>query len=406
MSAIVIAGAGHAAGQAAATLRQKGFDGDLVVVGDEPHIPYQRPPLSKAYLLGKESLEHLYVRQPAFLEKQRIDVRSGVTVTAIDTARKTLATSDGDIDYGQLLLTTGARPREIQVPGAGLRGVHYLRTIGDVDRIRAGLESAQSVCIVGGGYIGLEVAAACRQLGKQVTVLEMADRVLQRVAVPELSRFYHDLHTANGVDIHVNAKVSEFVGDTRVSAVRCGDVLVDADLVVIGIGIIPNTELAADAGLTCDNGIVVDEYCRTSDPSVFAAGDCTNHPNPQLGYRLRLESVPNALDQARVAAANLLGGSEVHDSVPWFWSDQYGLKLQMVGFAQDADEHILRGSMADHAFALYHLKGNTIVAVDAVNQPREFLAGKKLFCKSVDVEQLRDPDIETRTLVELAGDPS
>lgn len=399
MSAYVIVGAGHAAGQAASSLRQKGYDGELIVVGEEAHIPYQRPPLSKAYLLGDEAIEHLYVRQPGYLEKQNIDVRTGVTANAIDRERKVVTTSAGDIAYDKLLLTTGARPRRLNVPGAELPGVHYLRTIDDVDRIRGELDTVERVCVVGGGYIGLEVASACIALGKRVSVVEMAARVLPRVAVPELSRFYHDVHAAHGVDVRVNAQVERFTGSDRVSGVEFGSGRVDAQLVVVGIGILPNTALAEEAGLDCDDGIVVDEYCRTADPDIYAAGDCTNHPNPQMGCRLRLESVPNALDQARVAAANMLGGSEIHDAVPWFWSNQYDLKLQMVGFSARADRHVIRGSMNAHAFALYHLQGNRVVAVDAVNQPREFLAGKKLFGQEVDVGALSDPDVETRALL-------
>ncbi len=391
MSIIVIAGAGHAAGQAAASLRQKGHTGELIIVGDEPYIPYQRPPLSKAYLSGKEEREHLYVRQAAFYEKQDIDVRTGIQITDIARADKLLHTSAGDIAYDQLLLTTGARPRQLQAAVSDLAGIHYLRTITDVDRIRAEMADAQNVCIIGGGYIGLEVAAVATTAGKTVSVLEMGERVLQRVATPELSAFYHQLHSDHGVAIHVGTQVTGFAGKERVSSVLCGQRTIPADLVIIGIGIVPNVELAEAAGLECADGIVVDESCRTSDPDIYAAGDCTNHPSPQLGRRLRLESVPNALDQARVAAVNMLGGTDIHDSVPWFWSDQYHLKLQMVGFPAGCDRQIVRGNMSEHEFAVFHLRGERLMAVDAVNRPRDFIIGKRLFGQTVDLKRLADP---------------
>ncbi len=401
MSAIVIVGGGHAAGQAAATLRQRGHDGELVVVCNEPWLPYQRPPLSKQYLAGALERTHLYLRQQDFYDDRGIEVRSGVTVSAIDPAGRRLHTDAGEsLDFSKLLLATGGRPRPLDVPGIGLAGIHYLRTIADADRIRGELDEARRVCVAGGGYIGLEVAAVAIKAGKAVTVLEAGERVLPRVATPLLSEFYTALHREHGVDVRVNAPVEGFGGDGRVESVVCGGERIETDLVIVGVGIEPNVELAAEAGLACDNGIVVDEHCRTAHPDIYAAGDCTNHPNPQLGRRLRLESVPNALDQARVASANMLGGSEVHDAVPWFWSDQYDLKLQMVGFSADGDRQVLRGDMREKAFAVFHLQGDRVVAVDAVNSPREFLAGKKLFGKTVDAEALADPAVETKTLAD------
>ncbi len=399
-SSIVIVGGGHAAGQAVATLRQKDFDGQLTIIGNEPHLPYQRPPLSKQYLSGKLDLQHLLIRQQEFYESNDIRVLSNVTVTRLDPGKKQVDTDTGEaIRYDQLLLATGARPRMLDVPGIALDGIHYLRTIADVDRIRAQMADARSLCIVGGGYIGLEVAAVAVTAGLKVTVLEAADRVLQRVAAPQISDYYAQLHRSHGVEIREHALVSGFDGNGAVQSVRCGDERVAADLVIVGIGIEPNIELAAAAGLDCDDGIVVDAACRTSHADVFAAGDCTNHPNPVLQRRLRLESVPNALDQARVAAANMLGGDEIHDSVPWFWSDQYGLKLQMVGFAADGDTQVLRGDMQSNKFALFHLRDGCIVAVDAVNNPREFMTGKRLFGQPVDPAVLADDNADTRELL-------
>lgn len=400
MPHIIVVGGGHAAGQAAATLRQKKFTGDITIICNEPYLPYQRPPLSKQYLAGKTDKAHLLLRQQEFYERQNIDVRTGETVTGIDRDKQNVRTDRvSSLHYDGLLLATGARPRMLDVPGIGLPGVHYLRTIADVDRIRAKLEPGRRVCIVGGGYVGLEVAAIATEAGLQVTVLEARERVLQRVATPELSDFYAGLHRGHGVDVRENAVVSELSGDTAVSAVHCGGERIEADLVIVGIGIEPNVELARDAGLPCDDGIVVDEFCRTADPSIYAAGDCTNHPNPVLKRRLRLESVPNALDQAKVSAANMLGGQEQHTAVPWFWSDQYGLKLQMVGFAADGDTHVLRGDIDNEQFAWFHLCDDRIVAVDAVNEPREFMVGKRLFGQRVDPSVLADASLDTRQLL-------
>ena len=255
------------------------------------------------------------------------------------------------------------------------------------------------VVIVGGGYIGLEVASVCIEAGLDVTVLEMEDRILQRVTTPRMSEYYHNLHTGRGVTIRTATAASAFVGDGgRVAGVQCGDEVIPAELVVVGIGILPNVELAEAAGLECDNGIVVDDHCRTSNPDIYAAGDCSNHPNPILDRRLRLESVPNAMDQARVAAANMLGGDRVYSAVPWFWSDQYELKLQMVGFSADGDEEVVRGDMASDAFAIFYLKDNRIVAVDAVNSMREFMMSKKMIGVEVDARKLADPEVNLKDL--------
>lgn len=400
MSRIVIVGGGQAAGQAAATLRQKKYDGDITIVCNEPHLPYQRPPLSKQYLAGETALNHLLLRQVAFYEDRNIKVRRGETVTHIDVSGQQVATDAGDsLTYDKLLLATGAKPHALEVPGISLRGIHYLRTIADVDRIREEMSPGTRLCIVGGGYIGLEVAAIAVSGGMQVTVLEAGQRVMQRVATPQLSEFYAALHRRHGVDIRENAGVTGFAGDTAVREVHYADAAVDTDLVIVGIGVEPNVGLARDAGLACDDGIVVDERCQTSDTNIYAAGDCTNHPNPILQRRLRLESVPNALDQGKVAAANMLGGDEVHDAVPWFWSDQYGLKLQMVGLASDGDELVVRGDMASEKFAIFHMRDNRIVAVDAVNEPKAFMAGKRLFGKRVDPAKLADASVDTRTLL-------
>ena len=400
MSGVVIIGAGHAAGQAAASLRQAKYDGDITIIGDEPHIPYQRPPLSKAYLKGDQSADKVYLRAESFYTDRSIAMRLSTSATAIDTSAKTVTLSSNEtLSYDHLLISTGSRPRKLSIEGSELPGIHYLRTMDDVDGLREGMRADANLVIVGGGYIGLEVAAVGRELGLNVQVLEMEDRILQRVTTPEMSAYYHQLHEGRGVNIRTNTGVTGFAGDTEVKEVICGDQRFPADIVIVGIGIIPNTELAESAGITCDNGVVVDDHCRTSDPCVYAAGDCTNHPNPLLDRRLRLESVPNAMEQARVSTANMLGDKKTYAAIPWFWSDQYELKLQMVGFSADGDTQVLRGDMASNQFAVFYLKEGKIVAADAVNSPKEFMLCKQLVGKAADPAMLADPEADLKALL-------
>ena len=400
MSGVVIIGAGHAAGQAAASLRQAKYAGDITIVGDEAHIPYQRPPLSKAYLKGDQSADKVYLRAESFYADRNIAMKLSTRATAIDTTAKTVAlSSDETLHYDHLLISTGSRPRKLSIDGSDLPGIHYLRTMDDVDGLRDGMQADANLVIVGGGYIGLEVAAVGRELGLNVHVLEMEERILQRVTTPEMSAYYHQLHEGRGVNIHTNTAVTGFAGDGKVQEVLCGDKRFPADIVIVGIGIIPNTELAEAAGIVCDNGIVVDDHCCTSDPHVYAAGDCTNHPNPLLDRRLRLESVPNAMDQARVSTANMLGDDKTYAAIPWFWSDQYELKLQMVGFSADGDAQVLRGDMANNQFAIFYLKDGKVVAADAVNSPKEFMLCKQLVGKSADPTMLADPEADLKALL-------
>jgi 3-phenylpropionate/trans-cinnamate dioxygenase ferredoxin reductase component len=401
MPGVVIIGAGQAAGQAAASLRQEGYEGTITMLGDEAHPPYQRPPLSKEYLSGQQGLDRVYVRPAKFYADRHIDIRTDVTVTAIDTTEKTVTTRTGDVvAWDKLLIATGSRPRILEIAGCDLPGIHYLRTVADVDRIRSAMETAKNVVIVGGGYIGLEVAAVMATAGRNVSVLEMEPRILQRVTTPEMSAFYHDLHSRHGVHIVTHATVSRFEGNGRIERVVYGTETVAADLVIIGIGILPNVELATAAGMAVSNGIIVDDHCRTSVADVYAAGDCTNHPNALLGRNLRLESVPNAMEQARVAVSNLLGGDKTYTSIPWFWSDQYDLKLQMVGFSADGDSKVLRGDMATNQFAVFYLRQGAVIAVDAVNSPREFMVCKQLYGKQVDPVQLANPATDLKTLIQ------
>ena len=400
MTGIVIIGAGHAAGQAAASLRQAKFAGPITIIGDEAHVPYQRPPLSKQYLAGTQLADKVYLRAEKFYADKDIQLMLDTRATQIDSSTKTINLDNGEtIAYEKLLISTGSRPRKLSIEGSDLSGIHYLRTMDDVDGIRADVKPGANLVIVGGGYIGLEVAAVGIELGMNVHVLEMEERILQRVTTPEMSAYYHKLHTDRGVHIHTQTGVTGFSGNGSVEKVLCGDESFDADIVIVGIGIIPNTEIAEEAGIHCENGIVVDDHCRTSDPDIYAAGDCTNHPNPLMNKRLRLESVPNAMDQARVSTANMLGDDKVYAAIPWFWSDQYDLKLQMVGFSADGDSQVLRGDMDTHQFAIFYLKDGKVVAADAVNSPKEFMLCKQLVGKPADAAKLADPETDLKSLL-------
>jgi 3-phenylpropionate/trans-cinnamate dioxygenase ferredoxin reductase subunit len=404
---IAIVGAGQAAAVAVEALRKEGFDGRLVVVGDEPHLPYQRPPLSKKFLAGEMPVDRLLIRPAAFFETARAEMKLGVRAEGIDLHHRTVRLSDGDaLNYDSLLLATGTAPRKVTVPGHDLEGVHYLRTIADVDRLRAELATAKNVVVVGAGYIGLEVAATCRKLGLDVDVLEMADRPMNRVVAPEVSAFFAAEHAKEGVRIHTQTLVSGFEpragAASRVGAVHTLDGRsFAADVVIVGIGVVPVTGLAAAAGLAVENGIAIDEHCRTSDPHVWAAGDCTNHPSPRYHRRVRLESVDNAFEQAKSAAANMLGRTVVHDKVPWFWSDQFDLKLLIVGLNFDYDRALLRGDPATRAFSCCYLRGGELLAIDCVNNAKDYMAAKKLIAEraTFDVAKLADAAIALKDCV-------
>jgi len=391
---VVIAGAGHAAGQTIVSLRQGGFAGRIFLVGEEPYLPYQRPPLSKKFLAGELDVPRLLLRQEKFYAEHQVEVLLNTRVTRVEPGLRTVDLSSGNkLGYDKLVLATGSRVREVQMPGHGLDGVHYLRTIEDVERIRERFHPGASLVIVGAGYIGLEVAAVAITHGLKVTVVEMADRVMARVEAPQISAFMDRVHRSAGVEIRCNTGVLSFAGKTRLRGVVGSDgVEIPADLAIVGIGILPNVELAAEAGIVCDNGIMVDEYCRTSDPDVLAVGDCTNHPNPLLGRRLRLESVHNAQEQAKTAAMTILGRLEPYAQIPWFWSDQYDLKLQIVGLSSGSDQAVLRGDPESRSFAVFFLNAGRLTAVYAINSPREFMLSKKLIALGArpDPALLRD----------------
>jgi 3-phenylpropionate/trans-cinnamate dioxygenase ferredoxin reductase component len=407
---VVIAGAGHATAELVTALRQASYSGRIVAVGDEAHLPYQRPPLSKAYLSGEATLDSLYLKSRSTYDKAQIEFHLGTRVAEIDRKSKRVVLADGrSIEYTNLVLNTGGRARRLSVPGADraerLGNFRYVRTIDDIDRLRGHMRPGLRLVIIGGGYIGLEVAALAIKRGMQVTVLEALPRVLARVTAPEISAFYERIHRAAGVDIRTGVEVTGFEFDLSkdvVSAVVCGDgTRVPADVVIAGIGLIPNTELAKSAGLAVENGIIVDEYARTSDPDIYSAGDCTNHPSALYGRRVRLESVPNAVEQARTAAAALSGKQRPHNAVPWFWSDQYHLKLQMAGLSQGYDQLVVRGSTGNETFAAFYLRQGKIISADTVNRPQEFMIAKRLVAEAaaIDPKLLADESMPLKTLL-------
>ncbi len=394
---VAIIGAGQAAAQLIDSLRRRGHAGAITLVGDEG-FPYQRPPLSKKYLAGELGLDRLQLRQPSYFDEQRVELRLGRRATAIDRHAKQVQLVGGaTLDYEHLIIATGSHPRRLKMPGADLAGVHYLRSSSDADHLRTEVHVGQRAVIIGGGYIGLEVAATLRQLGMEVTVLEMADRVMNRVVAEPVSRYYEREHASHGVKIELGVGVLALQGDTngRVCAVETNRGAIAANLVVVGIGVLPTDELAQNAGLACDNGIVVDEYCRTSDQAIFAIGDCSNHPSAHYGRRVRLESVDNAFEQANTVATNITGTPTKHDRVPWFWSDQYHHKLLIVGLADGHDQAILRGDQANHSFSVCYLRDGEFIAIDTVNMAKDQMAARKLIASRMrpDPNKLADISI-------------
>jgi 3-phenylpropionate/trans-cinnamate dioxygenase ferredoxin reductase component len=393
ISTILIIGGGQAGAQAIDTLRREGYGGRLILIGDEPELPYQRPPLSKKYLAGEMAADRLVFRHRSFYEEHQVDLRLGHPAVRIDAAARQVEVAGEMLAYDRLLLCVGAESRRMTCAGAALPGVHYLRSLQDVAPIQAGIKPGGRIVIIGGGYIGLETAATCRAMNCQVTVLEMADRIMNRVVAPSVSQYFADEHRSHGVNIMCDMRVVRLEGGDRVERVICADGTSHAaDLVIVGVGAVATTGLASAAGLACDNGIVVDEYCRTSDPAIYAAGDCTNHPSPRFGRRVRLESVDNAFEQAKTAALNLLDREVRHDRVPWFWSDQFDNKLLIVGLGQDYDRQVLRGDPAARSFSVCYLKGRELLAVEAINHSKDYMAARKLIAERamLDPEKLAD----------------
>ena len=399
---IVVVGGGHAAGHVVGTLRMNGYDGPIRIVGEEPVAPYQRPPLSKSYLARLVDPAEVYLRPLEFYSRNAVALALGCRVEKIDRSAKAITTSHGvSIPYTKLVLATGARIRRLALPGSDLCGIHCLRTMADANRIREDLSPGKRLVICGGGYIGLEVAAVAARIKAIAMVLEMTDRVMKRVVAPLVSAFFQDLHAGNGVEIMTGIEVVGFEGRQRVERVVTADgQAFPADVVVVGTGVVPNVELAETAGLPCNDGILVDARGQTEDPDILACGDCTNHPNGVYRVNVRLESVQNAVDQATIVARALCGMEGIYNAVPWFWSDQYDTKLQIAGLSANHDQAVVRGDPADGAFSVFYLKDGRLVAVDAVNGPREYMMGRKLIASGASPapERIADPASSLKTL--------
>ena len=399
MQHVVVIGAGQAGASCVAKLRNGGFEGQITLIGAEPCPPYQRPPLSKGYLLGEMTLERLFLRPEAFYADQGITLKTNCRVTAIDPEARVLSTSDGEIVYDELVLATGSVPRRLPAAiGGALEGVFTVRDLADVDAMAPRFVKGAKVLIVGGGYIGLEAAAVAAKLGLEVTLVEMADRILQRVAAPETSDYFRVLHERHGVTLREGVGLDRLLGDSQVTGARLSDgTEIAADFVITGVGIEPDVVLAAAAGIEIENGIKVDAQGRTSVPGIWAAGDCTSFP--YRGGRIRLESVPNAIDQAETVAENILGAGRDYVATPWFWSDQYDVKLQIAGLNAGFDRVVSRRGEVSASFWYY--LGETLLAVDAANDPRGYMVGKRLIeaGKSPDPALIADPATDLKALL-------
>ncbi len=396
----LIIGAGQAGLSAAAELRKRGYEGDVTLLGAEPVPPYQRPPLSKAYLSGETPLERLWLKPAAWYDKAEVTVKTGVRASAIDRAAGEVITQDGDrLGFDHLILATGGEARRLDLPGADLPGVHVLRNLAEANALSAALESAKRLVIIGAGYIGLEVAASARKRGLEVAVLEAADRPMARTASPLLSGWFGAVHRGYGVDLRVSTPVAGVTGEAKADGVALADgEMISADLVLVAAGLCASTHLAEAAGLACDDGILVDAQARTEDERIFAIGDVARFHLPRYGRSVRLESVHNAIEQGKAAAAAICGVEAVYDPVPWFWSDQYELKLQIAGLIEGADQMVRRGDPEEGKFALFHLLNGRLIACEAVNSAPEYMAAQRMIAagSAPDPERLRDQSVAMR----------
>ena len=378
---VLIVGAGHGGAQAAIALRHNRFDGSIGIAGAEPELPYERPPLSKEYFAGEKAFERIQIRPPAFWKEREIKLLTGTRIVAVDPNKHDVATAGGGtIGYGRLIWAAGGRPRPLPIPGSNLPGVQFLRSKADADAMKAAAVTAKSIVVIGGGYIGLEAAAVLNKAGKKVIVLEALDRVLARVAGPDLSRFFEAEHRAHGVDIRVGQAIAAIEGQDRVTGVRLADgTIIAADLVIVGIGILPCVEPLIEAGADGSNGVLVDEFCRTSLADVYAVGDCAAHANRfASGGIVRLESVQNASDQATTAAKQICGIEAPYDAVPWFWSNQFDIRLQTIGLSLGHDRSAVRGDPDSRSFSIVYFKDGQVVALDCVNATRDYVQGRAL----------------------------
>ncbi len=398
----MIVGAGQAGFEAAASLRAEGYNEPIALVGDEPHLPYQRPPLSKGFILDQQGMDEIELRPSAFFTDHGIDLVTRERVTAIDRPSRHVRLASGRRrSYEHLILACGARNRELPIAGARMDGVVYLRTLDESIAIKQRLRDASAIVVIGGGFIGLEIAASARSLGKAVTVLEAQSRLMPRVVAPLVSTFYERSHTSRGVDIVCHAAVIDIAGNGAARVVRLADGRsFCADLVIVGIGVIPNAELAADAGLATGNGIVVDDHLQTGDTRIYAIGDCAEHPNAFAGGRVRLESVQNAADQARAVAAVIAGRRAPYHAVPWFWTDQFDLRLQMAGLSQGYDQTVTRGDPDSQKFSVFYFKASRLLAVDSINRPADHIMARRLLASRVVItpEQAENEKVNLKDL--------
>tara|TARA_B110000305_G_scaffold240950_1_gene313179 strand:+ start:54 stop:1277 length:1224 start_codon:yes stop_codon:yes gene_type:complete len=402
MSKVIIIGGGHAGANVAFNLRKDGFEGEIDIFSNEEFLPYHRPPLSKEFLKKKMETEKLFFKSESFYQEQNISFHSSACVSSIDTDLKAINANASTFPFDYLVFATGASPRLLSMPNADATNLFYLRKISDVLDIHSQLESAKDIVLIGGGYIGLEVASAMSELGLNVTILEAEERILKRVTSPELSGFYKAVHEAKGVKIICNARVSGLVAENQI--INCVELesgeQILADAVLAGIGAIPNTQLAEDAGLDCSNGIATDQYCRTSNPYILAAGDCTNSFNTFLNQKIRLESVPNALSQAKVVSSSIIGNELYNKELPWFWSDQYDLKLQMAGLSSGYDECIILGDIETAEFMACYGKDGHLIAVDSVNQSKQFMLFKRALSNGFKLEMslIKNKDFQPESI--------
>ena len=404
MEHLVIVGAGQSAIQCITSLRKEDYPGLITLVGEEEHLPYQRPPLSKGFLEDTVSNERLYFKKLEFFIENKVQLKLGTKAEEIDIENNNIHLSDNTkLSFDKLVFATGSSVRKLDFPGKDLNSIHYLRGLDDALSIKKDLQTRQNIVVVGAGYIGLEVAAIAAKQNKSVTVIEMADRVMNRTVDPQISDYYLKLHQKNGVTFKFNTSLKEIVGASNPEKVICSDgTEVKADMVIIGAGIMPNVELAENAGLSCDNGIVVNEFGKTDHANIYACGDCTNHPNKLLNKKIRLESVHNAMEQSKTVASSIINKSIEYNQIPWFWSDQYDHKLQIVGLSGEHDKVIMRGDMSEAKFMLLYTKDEKLIAVDAVNNSKEFLICKKLVANKVTIkpDEISNPDTNLNDLIE------
>ena len=388
MEKLVIIGAGQSAIQCITSLKKEGYSGSITLVGEEEHLPYQRPPLSKGFLEDSINKERLYFKKLDFFTENKIQLHLGSSAEKVDMENNKVYLSDrSELEFDKLVFATGSRVRHLDFPGSDLSSIRYLRGLDDAESIKNDLKISQNLVVIGAGYIGLEVAAIAAKNNISVSVIEMADRVMNRTVDPQISQYYLELHQKNGVTFKFNTSLEKIKGDKSVQSVICSDgTEIKADTVIIGAGIIPNFELAEDAGIDCTNGIEVDEYGRTNLKNIYACGDCTNHPNKLLNKNLRLESVHNAMEQAKTVASSIMSNPSEYSQIPWFWSDQYDHKLQIVGLSGDHDTVTMRGDTSDSKFMLFYTREDELIAVDSINNSKEFLICRKLVTNKVKIK--------------------